>query len=105
MTATAAAELVAGCMREQAIIPDAVKAGGLAFYPQTAGGTALHHAAALGNPDVLDAVIDAARDERTIPPAFKAPTPLHVAVMDGHPTSAKSLIESYVKPQWLGEQT
>ena len=69
MTAAAAAELVAGCMREQAIIPDAVKAGGLAFYPQTAGGTALHHAAALGNPDVLEAVIEAARNVAGVPTA------------------------------------
>ena len=55
----------------------------------------MHWAAATGNPAVLQDVIAVARRERTVPPAFTPPTPLHVAVADGFPQSAKLLLEQY----------
>ena len=49
----AAHEVVAGCLREQLVISTAIDLGGLVFYPQRSGATALHWAAATGIPEVL----------------------------------------------------
>ena len=37
-------------------------------------------------------MIAAAKAERAVPPLFDPPTPLHVAVMEGHPSSGLSIV-------------
>ena len=88
--------LAGNLLTEQKIIPAAIAGGGLVFPPQRADRwTALHHAAEHGSVLILAAVIAAAKEERETLPKFDSPSPLHVAVANGHPAAAAALLREY----------